>query len=226
MNCQESIIGGKVCRFFESGLPSVILLQPSARHETSTLGAEAEQIAALSSVPFVLVAFDVDDWMVDLMPWPDKNISRHQDAGKRGQSTLEYVLLTLLPEIRTIYGPLPVIFGGYSLGGLFALWASSQTDTFTAVAAASPSVWIEGWIPYADTHPVMASSVYLSLGKEEEHVKNRAIKKVGDCLRKEYDLLKSQLGESHCTLVWEEGNHFTDNEGRLARAFAWITSIS
>lgn len=24
-----------------------------------------------------------------------------------------------------------------------------------------------------------------------------------------------------CTLVWEEGNHFTDNEGRLARAFAW-----
>lgn len=222
MNCRESIIGGKVCRFFESGQPSVILLQPSARHETATLLGEAEQIAALSGTPFLLVAFDVDDWMVDLMPWPDKNISRKEQAGKRGTVTLDYVLLTLLPEIRAQYGPVPVIFGGYSLGGLFALWASSQTDTFTAVAAASPSVWIEGWIPYADAHPVMASAVYLSLGKEEEHVKNRAIKKVGNCLRKEFELLVNQLGGECCTLVWEEGNHFTDNEGRLARAFAGI----
>lgn len=223
LSCRESIIGGRTCRFFESGLPSVILLQPSARHETATLQAEAAQIAALAPVPFVLVAFDVDDWMVDLLPWPDRNISRHEEAGKRGQATLEYVLLTLLPEVRTLYGPLPVIFGGYSLGGLFALWASSQTDSFAGVAAASPSVWIEGWIPYADTHPVLASSVYLSLGKEEEHVKNRAIKKVGDCLRSQYELLKSQLGTEHCTLVWEDGNHFTDNDGRLARAFAWVS---
>ena len=67
----------------------------------------------------------------------------------------------------------------------------------------------------------MAESVYLSLGKEEEHVRNQAIAHVGDNIRTQYELLKSQLGEDHCTLVWEEGNHFTDNEGRLARAFAW-----
>ena len=222
----DCTIAGHPCRLFGSETPDYLLVQPSARHETSILEEEAAQIAALTDRSFLLVTIELEDWTLDLMPWPDNNISRHQEAGKRGQATLEYVLLTLLPEIRTMYGPLPVIFGGYSLGGLFALWASSQTDTFTAVAAASPSVWIEGWIPYADTHPVMASSVYLSLGKEEEHVKNRAIKKVGDCLRKEYDLLKSQLGESHCTLVWEEGNHFTDNEGRLARAFAWVTRSS
>ena len=29
------------------------------------------------------------------------------------------------------------------------------------------------------------------------------------------------LGSEHCTLIWEQGNHFNDNEGRLARAFAW-----
>ena len=50
MNCRESIIGGKVCRFFESGQPSVILLQPSARHETATLLGEAEQIAAQEGI--------------------------------------------------------------------------------------------------------------------------------------------------------------------------------
>ena len=84
MNCRESIIGGKVCRFFESGQPSVILLQPSARHETATLLGEAEQIAALSGTPFLLVAFDVDDWMVDLMPWLYFGALIHQGGEGRG----------------------------------------------------------------------------------------------------------------------------------------------
>ncbi len=221
MNISEQLIGGKICRFFESDVPSCILIQPSARHETATLHSEAENIVALSEVPFVLVTFDVDNWMVDLMPWPDSNISREEDAGNKGQATLEYVLLTLIPVLRDTYGPLPIIFGGYSLGGLFSLWASSQTDSFTAVAAASPSVWIKDWVPYALEHPCLADSVYLSLGNEEEHVKNRAIKKVGECIRKEHDILVAELGSDHCTLVWEEGNHFTDNEGRTARAFAW-----
>jgi hypothetical protein len=37
----------------------------------------------------------------------------------------------------------------------------------------------------------------------------------------QYTLLQEQLGPAHCTLVWEQGGHFNDNEGRLARAFAW-----
>jgi hypothetical protein len=34
-------------------------------------------------------------------------------------------------------------------------------------------------------------------------------------------LLQSQLGPENCTLVWEDGGHFADNDGRLARAFGW-----
>ena len=67
----------------------------------------------------------------------------------------------------------------------------------------------------------MADAVYLSLGMQEEHVKNQAIARVGDCLRTQYSLLQEQVGSARCTLVWEQGNHFYDNEGRLARAFAW-----
>jgi len=67
----------------------------------------------------------------------------------------------------------------------------------------------------------MADSVYLSLGDKEEHVKNQAIARVGDCLREQYALLQEQFKPGHCTLVWEPGHHFNDNEGRLARAFAW-----
>ena len=206
---------------FGSDKPCCLLIQPSARHENDSLEAEAAKLAGLTTVPFVLVTIELADWTVDLMPWPDGNISREPEAGKHGQDTLAYILQSLLPALEARYGPLPVLLGGYSLGGLFALWASMQSGRFRAVAAASPSVWIKDWIPFAKKHAPMAEQVYLSLGDREEHVKNQAISRVGDCLRTQYDLLKKQLGPERCTLVWEQGNHFHDNDGRLARAFAW-----
>ena len=218
---EELTISGRKCRLFGSDRTECVLIQPSARHENATLDAEAGQIAELSSVPFVLATIKLEDWMIDLMPWSDSNVSRDPEAGKHGQDTLEYVLLSLIPELKKRYGPLPIILGGYSLGGLFALWASSQSDSFKAVAAASPSVWIKDWIPFAKKHAPMADTVYLSLGDQEEHVKNQAIARVGDCLRTQYRLLQEQIGTNNCTLFWEQGGHFNDNEGRLARAFAW-----
>ena len=223
---EHLLIEGRTCRLFGSERPGCILIQPSARHENATLEAEAQMIAGLSSVPFVLATIELEDWMLDLMPWPDGNISRDPEAGKHGQDTLQYILLSLIPELQQRFGPLPIIFGGYSLGGLFALWASTQTDSFKAIAAASPSVWIKDWIPFARKHVPMADAVYLSLGDREEHVKNQAIARVGDNLRTQYTLLQEQLEPQHCTLVWEEGGHFNDNEGRLARAFAWCIKKS
>ena len=221
----EFRIGGRTCRLFGSDAPACILVQPSARHENATLAAEAERLAELSAVPFVLATVELADWTLDLMPWRDGNISRDPEAGIHAQETLAYVLTALMPELRDRFGPLPAILGGYSLGGLFALWASTQTDTFRAVAAASPSVWIRDWVPFARKHVPLAEDVYLSLGDREEHVRNQAIARVGDNIRTQYGLLQEQLGPEHCTLEWEPGNHFTDNEGRLARAFAWCIRI-
>ena len=209
---EEICIGGRKCRLFASDAPACLLIQPSARHETATLAAEAGMIAELSGVPSVLATVELEDWTVGLMPWWDGNVSRDPEAGKHGQETLEYLLSALVPELRKRFGP---------LRGLFALWASMQTDTFQAVAAASPSVWIHGWLPFARKHVPLAEDIYLSLGEREEQVKNQAIARVGDNLRAHYALLQEQIGPEHCTLVWEQGNHFTDNEGRLARAFAW-----
>ena len=217
----EVSIGGRKCRLFGAENPGCILVQPSARHENATLEAEAQQIAELSKVPFVLATIELEDWMADLMPWPDGNVSRAPEVGKHAQETLNYVLMALVPELEQRYGSLPIILGGYSLGGLFAIWASMQTDSFKAVAAASPSVWIHNWMPFAKKHVPMANYTYLSLGDQEERVKNQAIARVGDNLRAQYELFQTQLGPEHSTLVWEEGGHFADNEGRLARAFAW-----
>ena len=226
MTMIESIFAGHKCRLYGSEAPGVLLVQPSARHENGTLEAEAAQIASLAPVPYLLVTIELDDWTIDLMPWPDGNISRDPEAGKHGQETLAFILEDLIPELEQRYGALPVILGGYSLGGLFALWASCQTDRFCAVAAASPSVWIHGWLPFAKKNRPMADAIYLSLGDREEHVKNQAIARVGDNLRAYYDLIQKQLPPECSTLVWEEGGHFNENAGRVARAFAWCMSAT
>ena len=214
-------IAGRPCRLSGSETPDYFLIQPSARHENGMLDAELAQLSALASKSFLLVTIELADWTLDLMPWPDGNISRNPEAGKHGQETLDYILQDLLPELERSYGPRPVILGGYSLGGLFSLWASCKTDHFQAIAAASPSVWIHGWIPFAKKHMPMAKTIYLSLGDREEHVKNQAITRVGDNLRAYYEMLRNHLGPEQSILVWEEGGHFNENAGRLARAFAW-----
>ena len=193
------------------------MVQPTARHEAAVLPEETALLSSLINSSFIICYVHVDDWTEDLIPWPDSKITKNKESGKRAKDTLIFIL----DKVLTAHTGLPAILGGYSLAGLFALWASTLTDRFTAVAAASPSLWIEGWDGYARLHPTQASHVYLSLGDREEISKNQAIARIGDRVRAQYGLLRNQLGDSSCTLVMEQGGHFTDNAGRLARAFAW-----
>lgn len=221
MSHKTCTISGRVCYITDSVRPKYILIQTLGSHERAIFDRTADLIAGAASVPFVLAAFQIFDWDLDLTPWHDDAINRKPEVGTRTGDTLRYVTESLLPALEAEYGKLPVILGGYSLGGLFALWSAVQTDRFAAIAAASPSLWIRDWLDYAEAHPVQAGKVYLSLGDQEEHVKNRAIARVGDSVRGEYELLKTQLGRENCTLVWNPGGHFQDGDKRLAAAFSW-----
>ena len=78
---------------------------------------------------------------------------------------------------------------GYSLAGLFALWASCQTNAFSACMAASPSVWFPGWIDYQAEHPQQTDIIYLSLGDKEERARNPLMSQVGNCIRRQAALM-------------------------------------
>ena len=211
------------CQLFATPNPELILLQLSARHEEKNDGLrrEAALLAEASRRGFVLVAFDCEDWALRLMPWADEAVSRSEEVGRHAADTLYYIEHSLLPWLCSRYGSLPCIIGGYSLGGLFALWAARQTDAFAAVAAASPSLWIKGWGGYADTHHIRTNKVYISLGDREEHCRNQRMQRIGDCVRAEHRRLVAQLGDEHVALEWNHGGHFGDEAGRTARAFAW-----
>jgi predicted alpha/beta superfamily hydrolase len=147
--------------------------------------------------------------------------------GKEGFSggaaeTLSLLEERILPEVRHIYGlpeDVPVILGGYSLAGLFALWGAAASERFSAVAAASPSVWFPRWTDWAAEHPPCTRCVYLSLGEREEKTRNKTMARVGECIRRQQMLLEQQGIPS--ALEWNPGNHFTQPELRTAKAFAW-----
>lgn len=177
----------------------------------------------------LLATVPIADWELELMPWAEPAVSQRPEVGSGAMGTLNYLTDILLPalienkefSLHDSQFKIPVVLGGYSLGGLFALWAACQTDRFEAVAAGSPSLWAGDWPQYATTHPMLAKHVYLSLGDREERSRNKTFARVGDRIRNEHLRLQQQLGERNTTLVWEEGGHFADPAARMARAFVW-----
>lgn len=216
-------IGSIHCNVFATEHPEVLLIQPSARHETKNDGInrEVKALAANATKGFAIVFFDTVEWAKALMPWHDEAVSRDEEVGMHAQDTLFYIEESLVPWLHERFGKLPCIIGGYSLGGLFALWAARQSTAFGAVAAASPSLWIKGWADFADNHSLNAQLAYVSLGDREEHCRNQRMARIGDCVRHEHMTLITQLGISATTLEWNSGGHFGNEAERTAKAFAW-----
>ena len=193
---------------------SVVLIQPVDDHDLSWMDIEVCRIKRLVGNDFYLLAVKTNDWFHDLTPWSAPAVYGDLEFGAGAQETLNQIL-EITGNPRRQY-----VIGGYSLAGLFALWAACQTNQFAGVAAASPSVWYPDFAEYIHAHPVQARHIYLSLGDREERTKNPIMATVGDRIRNIHADLESQ--RISCCLKWNEGNHFRDPDLRTAEAFAWV----
>ena len=201
---------------YEYGNPDAdnVLIQLTGDHELSGLENEVEEIRKRTSIDFRFIAAKVDDWNYELSPWKAPAVFGNEDFGDGAVRTLEQILTLCTDKSKAYY------IGGYSLAGLFSLWAAYQTDIFSGVAAASPSVWFPGFIAYMKEHEINSETVYLSLGDREEKTRNPVMSQVGNCIQKGYDWL-TKCG-INCTLEWNQGNHFREPDIRIAKAFAWV----
>ena len=199
---------------FEYGNPGAPfrLIQMADDSDFAGMENETAEIRRLTDVDFQLVAVGTQNWNDDLSPWQAPAAFGKDVFGGGAERTLE-AIGGLCADNRVC------IIGGYSLAGLFALWASCRTDRFAAVAAASPSVWFPGFSDYLKANPTKSGAVYLSLGDREEKTRNPVLSTVGDRIR-EAEALFRQQGVT-CTLEWNSGNHFRDADLRTAKAFAW-----
>ena len=202
---------------FGNALSPTVLIQPVDDHDLSVIENEVKMLSEMTRMTqpdFRLIALKVDDWNKDLSPWQAPAVFGDEDFGSGAGDTLNQVLELCDDKSKGYF------LGGYSLAGLFALWAGYQTDAFSGIAAASPSVWFPGLMEYMEAKPMKSSAVYLSLGDREERTKNPLMAKVGECIRKSQAILSAQ--GVHCTLEWNPGNHFRDADLRMAKAFAWL----
>ena len=201
---------------YEYGNPDAdnVLIQLTGDHELSGLENEVEEIRKRTSIDFRFIAAKVDDWNYELSPWKAPAVFGNEDFGDGAARTLEQILTLCTDKSKTYY------IGGYSLAGLFSIWTAYQTDIFSGVAAASPSVWFPGFIDYMKEHEINSETVYLSLGDREEKTRNPVMSQVGNCIQKGYDWL-TKCG-INCTLEWNQGNHFREPDIRTAKAFAWV----
>ena len=203
-------------QIFNYGNPaaSTVLIQPVDDHELEELETEINEIRKRVQTDFRLIAVKVEDWNHDLSPWKAPAVFGKEDFGDGAGDMLRFILAQCADRSKTYY------IGGYSLAGLFSLWAAYQTDVFAGVAAASPSIWFPGFLQYMRENSIRTNAVYLSLGDREEKTRNPVMATVGACIREGHALLQS--GGIRTTLEWNPGNHFKDAGIRTAKAFAWV----
>lgn len=222
---QQIEILDKSCTVYQRGdVPQMLLLQLVDEHDREELDTEMEWIVSHSTVDFRFIAVHVDRWFDELAPWPAPPVFGKTPFGNGATKTLDSLRQIAGEEQQrmaaSVETPIKVIIGGYSLAGLFALWAGYQTDQpFDAVVAASPSVWYQDWLDYATVHQPQSDAFYLSLGDREERSRTPILTTIATAIRRQQQLLE----QAHIVnvLEWNPGNHFQDNGQRTAKGFVW-----
>ena len=253
MTAQTMQIGNRPCRIYGEAHAEYLLLQMTGEHELQSMESEIAAIAQ-SAHHFLFAAIPVESWNDELSPWEAPAVWGKESFGGNAADTLCFLTEQVIPALKQQFalpGNVRIVLGGYSLAGLFALWASTQTALFSGVAAASPSVWFPGWMKFEQQHPIQAQCIYLSLGDREERTRNSRLRSnevpSGDFKRQDglasarwrgltpTSSTMAAVGENiralhrelakrrkSCVLEWNCGGHFKDADLRTAKAFGWV----
>jgi hypothetical protein len=185
----------------------------------------AELAIKLAGVDAVLVAIDAVDWNRELTPWPAKRAFRGgDDFGGGADAYLAELTDTIVPAVEAALGISPTVRGlaGYSLAGLFALYAGYRSSLFTRIASISGSLWYDDFLEFClNNHPpVVLQRVYFSLGDREKIARNPRMARVEDHTIKIEQRLQSLGAET----IFEKnpGNHFDNARDRIARGLSWV----
>ena len=165
-----------------------------------------------------IVTLPVANWNDALTPWPATGIYRGEPPfGGQALETLAELLVDVIPSLEASQGLSPAARAicGYSLGGLFALYALTHCDTFAACACLSGSVWYEGWVEHLRELPLDLTGrfAYLSLGTKERKAARPILKTVQDRMEECARILQ----ERGCAVEYRTGpgNHMQHVSERL-----------
>ena len=165
------------------------------------------------------------NWDHDMAPWYCPPLTKGDTPCTGGADRyLEELLDQILKEAlaRTDGEPEYLGLAGYSLAGLFAIYAMYRTARFSRVCSMSGSLWFPDFREFALSHPLVRKPdrLYLSVGDREARSRNRMLQSVQDNTEFLADFYRKQGIETEYEL--NPGNHYQDAALRCAKGIAWI----
>ncbi len=186
-------------------------------HEPFSAALAVKTALSPSQRPPVLVSIDGIDWDADLSPWPAEAVFRGSPGFSGGAGAyLAFFRGELIPAVEAELAAPPRlrVIAGYSLAGLFAVWASLECGLFGACVSASGSLWYDGFTAYVREH-ARPGTFYLSLGDREKNARNPRMARVEEATGETARLLAAAGARVRYEL--NPGGHFRDPDKRLAR---------
>ena len=180
-----------------------------------------EEAELLARDGWTVVAIDGIDWNHDLSPWRAKTVFRGQpDFGGGAREYLRELKDRIIPTVEADIQPYCRAIMGYSLAGLFAVYAALETGMFDSVASVSGSMWYPGFAEYAENAQWLTGYAYFSVGDKEKNSRNAAFRSIEDCTSAVIRALRSRGTET--MFERNPGTHFDDPAGRMLKAARWM----
>lgn len=226
---KELLVAGKKVTIFYTNtqakvLPLVIL---------NTFNEEGEKVYQtclnIGAREFILVAISNLDWNNDLTPWFATKINKNTNnfLGK-ADNYLNLLINEIIPKVTNYLKEnlqitiKYIALAGYSLAGLFAIYAIYKTDSFSRIVSASGSFWYPEFIDFASKNKISLNinKIYLSLGDKESKTRNTLLATVENNTLSLEQIFKIKGIDT----IYESnaGNHFKDATLRTAKGIKWI----
>ena len=162
----------------------------------------------------------IHDWQREMSPWYAPALSKDGEVFSGGADAyLESLLTAILPWAEdSIHGKASFMgIAGYSLAGLFALYAMYKTDVFSRVAGMSGSFWFPEFKEFCKENAIkiLPEKLYLSIGDQESKTRHPILRTMQENTEDLLDYFRS-LGIP-CKYELNPGNHFQDVNLRCAK---------
>ena len=173
----------------------------------------------------ILVGLLPENRLTDYTPWHAEAI--RPGAENFGGQADEYhneLFNNVLPELQSRYSidTNNIIYGGYSLGGLAAVYSLYRTNIPSAVFSICGSFWYPEFVNFCKENPVINqnASVYLCNGKTEGSHHHNILDTAPKCAEEIHALIHRQL--NGITSVFDEFGHHENLANRYKALSDWL----
>ena len=186
-----------------------------------------EAAQATGCPPFTLVAISDLNWNHDMVPWDSPPAFKNATPCTGGADTyLQLLTEEIIPTAEKEINGAPRWRGiaGYSLAGLFALYAIYRTDLFSRVGSMSGSLCFPGMKEYIFSHEPKrwTDCVYFSLGDKESKTRNPVLRSVRQNTEEIYAFYRGKGIDTAFQL--NPGNHYNQAVERTVAGLCWLLS--